>query len=111
MNCPCCGQVIPAGIEITFSDLYTSILRDGKCVTLTPAQYKIAKAVKTHGQAMPELVRLVYEDDPNGGPLTAHNTVSVHIAKANQRLREIKLRIGAVRKGAWAPPYRLIDVA
>ena len=112
MKCPCCGQPYPleAG-ELTFIDQYRLVSDGVTEVILTPKQYKILTGIRQRTRTLDELVEWVYGDDPNGGPVSAKNVIAVQICRLNERLAPLGIRAGAQRKGAWAPPYAIENVA
>ena len=112
MKCPCCGQPYPLKPdELSFLDEYRIVSNGIEAVTLTPTQYKILSAVRQRSRTLDELTDHVYRDRPDGGPLCAKNTIAVILVKLNERLAPLGVRVGAERKGAWAPPYKIENVA
>ncbi len=112
MKCPCCGQPYPAETgKLSFIDMYRIVSDGTEEVRLTTTQYKILSGVRQRSRSLDELVEYVYGDRPDGGPMTAKNAIAVQMVKLNQRLVPLGIRIGAERKGAWAPPYKIEHVA
>lgn len=110
MNCPCCNQPLSADTELTLFDELRAVVKNENYVILSPIQYKILSAVRRRSLSLDGLIEAVYADRVDGGPVTAANSVSVTIVALNRRLACLGIRVGAVRKGAWAPPYKIENV-
>jgi hypothetical protein len=74
IRCPCCNG--------------TGLINEYPPVRLSEMQYRIWDIVRRapHGIAVGELVNRVYADHPNGGPISAPQSVCVTVWKANKRL-------------------------
>jgi hypothetical protein len=57
-------------------------------VSSSPTEQKIFDLVcaSPHGITRDEIVDALYGSDPEGGPLSAHNAVSVHLVRLNKKL-------------------------
>lgn len=111
MDCPCCGQPYPLETgKLSYLDSYRIVSNGIEAVTLTPTQYKIMLGVRQRSRSLDELVNYIYGERPDGGPVTARNCLAVIMSKLNARLAPLGVRVGAERKGAWAPPYKIEHV-
>jgi len=112
MDCPCCGQPYPADSgDLVFLDEYRVVGKGSETVRLTTTQYKIISAVRRRTLSLEEIINTVYGDRPDGGPLSARNTISVHMVRLNERLAPLGISVRAVRLGGWSPPYKIENVA
>jgi hypothetical protein len=71
-KCACCGQALPESVDVP---------------ALKGKSRKIFEFVRKAGKAgilSDRLVDLVYQDDPNGGPLSAVASVHVLICRVNR---------------------------
>jgi hypothetical protein len=93
--CPTCGHP-QASDEI-------AALLSGKQRRL----YEIVRKAGTEGIAAKDIMRMLYADDPTGGPETC-NIISVFANKANQKIAGKGLKIHA-RRGPW-PLWRLMPI-
>ena len=78
--CKCCGH---------------PIVSDELGVVLTPLQQRIFKIVKRAGVAGipgPDIMEMVYQNAPNGGPEST-NIVAVVCSQMNKRLKQFNLHI------------------
>lgn len=94
VHCPTCGhaQVV--------------VNHDAMRAALTATQRRIFDLVVSSPWANTpgSIASAIYAADPNGGPLTAENTVSSTISQANRRLRAFGWKIEG-QKGGFG--YRL----
>lgn len=101
-RCPHCHQLLPPkprlnGVKL--SSLQSTIL---------DAVYRAGP----HGITVARLADLIYSGDPNGGPLTALNSIRVTIYNMNKRLSEVGLLVRAPRGGNGSfSPYTLRRIA
>lgn len=86
MKCPCCGA------ETSYNNI--DIAEAAKDL-LTPDQYRVFNIINSRPWFFKHqmLVDVVYQDDPDGGPLTASVTVYSHISNVNKRLKAIGVKI------------------
>lgn len=75
-TCPCCGQIVPPRFDKPLSRI----------------QWRIFNAVKQQPLTADRLRRIVWQDDPEGGPLY-QGTIYAHIYAMNKRLREYGVKI------------------
>jgi hypothetical protein len=71
--CKCCGQILPQPLRID---------------TLSTSQRYIVDTILKAGENGIDariLLDVTYADDPNGGPLTANNSLRVRIHKINRK--------------------------
>jgi hypothetical protein len=67
-------------------------------------------AAGTLGISIDELIKRLYSDDPNGGPLYARNSIAVMVRqRINPKLQHYGLKIAAGR-GRHKQPYRLLPL-
>lgn len=96
--CPGCGQ--------PFKTDRITAARD----VLSPTQRRILDEIRAkQGRTVTQLANAVWEDDPNGGPLSANRNISVQISKANKRLEKFGLKIGASHRGIGAT-YMIMEL-
>lgn len=110
MRCPCCDQPLAADTKLTLFDELRAVVKNEHYVVLSPNEYKIISAVRRRALSLEALVEAVYGDRADGGPYHASNSVAVTMVKLNRRLAPLGIRVGAERKGAWAPPYKIENV-
>lgn len=78
--CPCCGQPMPAPVRVEQLDF----------LELTPQQRVILKVfLERYPRQVPKavLINALWGLDPNGGPLSVDNGISVRVHQLNVRLR------------------------
>lgn len=87
-KCPCCGQALD-------SDLPARALSNAP---LRPMQRRIIDVLsKTYprGLSAVAIASRVYASDPDGGPMSADNAVSVHLHAARRIIRQYGWTVGA----------------
>lgn len=96
-TCKCCGQTLPRDSPF-------------EMVSLTPQQYRIVQRIKKagkHGITTEMLIDHVYANDPDGGPVTAAQTLHVQVMLANRELRKIGFKVASTCKGRRDGEYRI----
>lgn len=91
-HCPCCGKPINGAAPI--DSLVTA--------RLSPEQLRIIDALASaypRGITRRVLADIVFADDPNGGPDSAENQMSVQMHWMRPTLRQLGWTVG-VRKGS-----------
>lgn len=97
IRCECCGQAV-AALDAN------SIIVGAK---LTPLETRIFQALvfaKGNWISAERLASAVYAHDPDGGPLTADNTIRVKILLLRGKLRTFQLKIDSSSCG-----YRVVS--
>jgi hypothetical protein len=70
---------------------------------LSPIQTAILRAVEKRGAiSCTELIAVIWDSDPGGGPLSAAKGVHNHVFFLNKRLAPFGVRVAADHKGAGA---------
>lgn len=97
--CPTCGQTVPDELAPA---------------KLTISQRRLVERVRRagqHGIPSDKLFDYVYEDDPDGGPLSGMACLHVRIMYINRRLKNIGKRVLGTPSGRNEPgSYRLVDI-
>jgi hypothetical protein len=77
---------------------------------LTPLEFRVWDVLRRapDGLACAALIERVYSDRPDGGPLTARNSIWSHAHRANRKLAAIGQRI--VASGGPGSTYRLTRI-
>lgn len=84
-SCPCCGQPLQ-------SDIIAAIA----CLDISPAERRILlRLAESFGEAVGKetLIKAVWWDDIDGGPLDPANVLSVHIHNLRPKLTGIGMAI------------------
>ena len=101
--CQCCGQTLPPeplalkGLKLNGNrlEIYKRVLKAGR-----------------HGVTSLSLFEMLYGDDPDGGPLSTRNIISVYVCQLNHRLVPLGQKI--VSEGRVGPHiyarYRIENV-
>lgn len=110
MNCPCCEQPLPeiAGVKVV--PAYSIVMTGDSAVLLSRNEFKIFTAVFPHKVPFSRLVKAVYADHPDGGPLTPEWCVSVTLSKMNKKLKDLGYRIQSTRTGSHVSLYGLVKL-
>ncbi len=106
-KCPCCGQTLLENVELSFSDKYFAVTRNGKIAQLTHLQYQIVSALRRRGMTMSELIEAIYSGRADGGPDTAISVLHVSIKLANNKLKRLGVTVAPERKGPHETPYKI----
>lgn len=90
MKCPCCGSEFESGTHPALERISTAVNPPGRVAIRI-----ISELVASFGQWVPirRLVNAAYFDRPDGGPLTANETVLVIISQQRKRLSSLGLKI------------------
>lgn len=112
MLCPCCEQELPPHhSNLKVIPGRGLVVKGDKFSQLTQSQMTIFNEIYEKmplGVVLDRLVEVLYQHRPDGGPLTAHNTVHVMVAQANRRLQKLNVRITAGR-GYRFTNYKVVE--
>ncbi|MBN8996133.1 MAG: hypothetical protein J0H94_12975 [Rhizobiales bacterium] len=97
--CPCCGRPIDEDVHAVIA---TASLSRSERLAVSHLAERFGKWVR-----LGQVVEAVYVDDPDGGPLTAHQCVYMFLYRADKKLRSLGYAVESTR-GGGAHEHRIV---
>lgn len=110
MNCPCCSQPLPEIKGFKLVPEYSIVMTADSAVLLSHGEFKIFSAAVHHKVPFVSFVKALYDDRPDGGPLTPKWCVSVTLSKLNKKLKSLGYRLQITKSGSDVSLYGLVKL-